>query len=217
PFACGAAVANRGVHVLASAGDGATFSEGINHLVHAIRNNYDVTFILHNNSNYGLTTGQPSATTRKGQHMNLAPDGVFLEPINALEFALSLNPTFAARTFSGNVNQMTEIIRAGIQHKGFSFIEVLQHCPSYNKATPHEWYQERVYDTLDIEEYDNSNLAWAKILAADLDHKIATGILYQRTDAADFLGMQAARKGITTELVNEVGPVDVTPLVGMFR
>ncbi len=217
PLAAGASLANNKLKVIASAGDGATFSEGISHLVHAIRANYNITFLLHNNSNYGLTTGQASATTKAGVPMNSSPDGVVSDPINVMELVLALNPSFAARTFSGNVKQMTEIIKAGIRHKGFAFIEILQNCPTYNKATPHEWYQERVFDVSTVKHYETNNLALAKGIALDLEQKIATGILYQDKKRPDFYSRLLNRQGIETELVEEVKKVNIEKLVNSFR
>ena len=86
PFAAGAHLANRKIKVIAFGGDGGVLSEGINHLVHAVRCDFDITFILHNNGNYGLTTGQASATTPKGISMNSTPNGVTEEPMNPMEF-----------------------------------------------------------------------------------------------------------------------------------
>jgi 2-oxoglutarate ferredoxin oxidoreductase subunit beta len=70
PFAAGVKLANMKLPVIAFGGDGATFSEGIGHLVHGLRSNYPITFVLHNNANYGLTTGQASALTGQRLPMN---------------------------------------------------------------------------------------------------------------------------------------------------
>lgn len=204
PVAAGAALANRNVHVIASGGDGATLSEGIGHLVHAIRSNYNLTFLMHNNCNYGLTTGQASASTRPGISMNSSPDGTTADTMNFMHFVISLGASFAARAFSGDVEQMTEIIRAGIRHPGFSIVEILQNCPTYNKVTPHEWYQERVYDVTKVSAFDNSNPMMALSIAADLDAKIATGILYQDKDSQPFDKRVANRQNLMTELVDQV-------------
>lgn len=217
PFASGVTLANNRLTVIASGGDGGTLSEGLGHLVHSIRSDYDMTFILHNNSNYGLTKGQASATTRQDVPMNSSPDGVTADTLNAMTFVLGLNPSFAARTFSGDVKQMTEIIKAGIDHKGFSFIEVLQHCPTYNKVTPHEWYQERVFDTLFEENYDNTDLEMAIKAASDLDSRLATGVLYQDKNRKDFYNRQENRIGIETELVDEVESQDIEELFQKYR
>ncbi|MBN1916002.1 2-oxoacid:ferredoxin oxidoreductase subunit beta [Candidatus Dojkabacteria bacterium] len=217
PFAAGASLANRKIKVIAFGGDGGTLSEGINHLVHSVRSNYDFTFILHNNENYGLTTGQASLTTRKGKPMNAAPDGVVVEPMNVMEFILGLKPSFAARAFSGDVKHMTEIIRAGIKHRGFSFIEILQNCTTYNAETPHEWYQERVYDISKLKGYNKADLESAKEVSKDLEENIATGVLYEDEDSVDFYSRLANRKGTQTELVDEVKNYEIGNFLSRFN
>ena len=97
PFAAGAKLANMKVPVIAFGGDGATFSEGIGHLVHGVRSNYPITFVLHNNSNYGLTTGQASSLTPQGQPMNTSPNGIPEHTLASMDLIFSLNPTFVAR------------------------------------------------------------------------------------------------------------------------
>ena len=149
--------------------------------------------------------------------MSISPDGVTADTLHALNLVLSLNPSFAARTFSGDVKQMTEIIRAGIRHPGFAFIEILQNCPTFNKATPHEWYQEHIYDTITIPNYDNTNLAWAKEVASDMDNKIATGIIYQQKNSIDFYSRQKNRVNITTELTEEVKHHPVEKLLASLK
>lgn len=217
PFAAGAALANHNLKVIASAGDGATLSEGINHLVHSVRNNYNITFILHNNGNYGLTTGQASQTTKKGEHMNTSPEGVITDSMNVARFVMELGGSFVARTFSGDVHQMSHIFEAAINHKGFAFVEVLQSCPTYNKATPHEWYMERIYDTITIPNYDNSNRDWAREIATDMENKIATGILYHDKSKVDFYSQLPYRQNAQTTLVDEVQKTDVKELLLGFK
>lgn len=216
PFATGAALANHNVKVVASAGDGATMSEGINHFIHCIRSNYNITFILHNNCNYGLTKGQASATTRKDVPMNSSPDGVTADTINVLHLALSMGVSFAARSFSGNVPQMSELIAAGINHPGFAIIEILQNCPTYNKATPHEWYQERVYDLINTD-HNTGDINEALRLADDLDEKIATGILYQNPTSIPFEQRLVNRQDYTSQLVEEVKNYDSQDLLEKFK
>jgi len=178
PLAAGIAVANPELTVVTSSGDGATYSEGANHLIHAIRSDYNLTFIQHNNSLFALTTGQASAATRRGMPLNSAPDGVMADPINPIKFVLSLNPTFVARTFSGDLEHMTEMIRAGIRHPGFSFIEVLQVCPTYSRKTGQKWFWDRVRYVEDIKDYNNSDIWAAMKVAEDMDNEIMLGLLY---------------------------------------
>lgn len=204
PFAVGAHLANTQLPVIAMGGDGATFGEGINHLIHAIRSDYNITFILHNNSNYGLTKGQASPSTKQGERMNSSPDGVVESQLNSLELVLTLNPSFVARTFSGNFHQMQSIFEAGIAHNGFSYIEVLQACPTYNKITPHKWYMQNTFDTIELSDYDNSNLSAAKHIVSNEQEKIATGILYHKKDNVDYYSRLSQRQNVKTTLVEEV-------------
>lgn len=217
PFAAGAAIANQNITTLAFAGDGATLAEGVGHLVSTVRGNYNVTFILHNNMNYGLTTGQASPTTRENMEMNSSPDGPTSEAIHPVKLVMALNPSFVARTFSGDVKHMTETFRQGIQHRGFSFIEVLQSCPTYNKATPHEWYMQRVYDVNTIENYDPTNFIWANEVADDIMEKIAIGVLYKNPNQVCFSDKIEGRKDVPTQLVDEVQAVEIDTYLEAFR
>lgn len=205
PFACGASIANERVPVIAFAGDGATLGEGINHFIHAVRTNYNITFILHNNYNYGLTTGQASPSTPNNVPMKSSPYGTTGEQINVAELALTLKPSFVARSFSGNVGHMTHIIRAGLNHKGFSLIEVLQACPTFNKETPHQWFMQRVRDVAKDPKYDPTNLEMARERCRDLTENIAIGLLYRDKSKPDFLSKMQQREDLDTQLVDEVG------------
>ncbi len=206
----GASVANKKMKVVSFGGDGGTFSEGVNHLVHAVRNDYPFLFVHHNNENYGLTVGQASATTKIGAKMNGTPDGVVVDPINTLQFVLSLNPSFVARGFSGDTDQMTEIFREALKHRGFAYVEILQVCPTYNKTTPDSWYMERVRKVEDLDGYDKKDIWGARKLVEDMEKDIWTGILYQDDKRKGFLDLQRSREGKKTELVEEVSSFDVS-------
>jgi len=216
-LAAGCAIGNHKLPVIAIGGDGATFSEGINHLVHAVRNNYNFVFICHNNSNYGLTTGQASATTRKGQAMNGTPGEVVVEPLNAAQIVLSLDPSFVARGFSGDVEYLTELIRQGLKHKGFAFIEVFQVCPTYNKATPQSWYWPRIKKVEEIPGYNNTDIWQARKIAVDLEEQIAVGLLYHNPNKLDFLSLQTNRQQRSTTLVEEVQHFPISELLEEFK
>jgi 2-oxoglutarate ferredoxin oxidoreductase subunit beta len=214
PLAAGVKIANPSIKIIASAGDGATMSEGVNHLVHAVRNDYPILFILHNNENYGLTTGQASSTTRKGIERTAAPYGSVVDELNVLQFVLSLKPSFVARTYSGRVEHMTEVFREGLNHKGFAFVEVMQACPTYNKETPDEWYEQRFIDVSKIESYDPTDIWLARKTADDMDIDIAMGVLYRNPQKVDFLsaseveGLKFWDRNLTTEVGSK--KIDVT-------
>lgn len=212
PLAEGIVLANPKLKVIAHAGDGATFSEGVNHLVHAVRNDYPILFIHHHNGTYGLTTGQASATTHTGQKMNASPDGVIVDPINTLQFVLSLNPTFVARSFSGDMEHMTEMIRAGLAHQGFAFLEIAQACPTYNRAQTHEWYMSHIQDVATIPSYDPTDIWQARKVVDNLTESIPTGILYTR-ESKSFIERLMHREGIETTLVDEVKSREIQDLI----
>jgi 2-oxoglutarate ferredoxin oxidoreductase subunit beta len=213
PAAAGAALANPNIKVIAEAGDGGTMSEGVNHLVHGVRGNYPMVFILHNNENYGLTTGQASATTRRGNPMNGSPDGVIAPPMNCCDFVLGLHPTFVARSFSGDVKHMTDILRAAIKHNGFAFVEILQTCPTYNHATPQEWYLEHTKYL----KTTPKTIEAARKAASDMDNKINLGILYQDKKSVNYLDMLKNREGVSTVPVDEVKKFDIKGLMKQFE
>jgi 2-oxoglutarate ferredoxin oxidoreductase subunit beta len=184
PLAAGAKLANPNVKVIAFAGDGATYSEGINHFINTIRNNYPITLLVHNNGNYGLTTGQASATTHQGAARNASPYGPAADTLNPVHLALSLGAPFVARGFSGNIPQMVEIFKEAMlfQDKGLSYVDILQTCPTYNKEMTNEWYFERVKDFKNERESLNDALEISK----DQNTNIATGVLYRNDDSINF-------------------------------
>ena len=216
-FAAGAKLANRNVTVIAQGGDGASFSEGVGHLVHAIRSNYPITFILHNNANYGLTTGQASATTWQGQPMNSSPYGIPERTIPSMDFIFSLEPTFVARGTTTNLKQLVGILKSAIEHQkhGFAIVDVLQACPTYNKFATHEYLLEKCYDVTE-EGHDIHDLGHARQLAVNTSERIATGVLYQNTNVPGFYDRLEARKDVKTEAVDEVKKFDVTGLMEEF-
>lgn len=217
PLAAGAAMGNTDLKVIASAGDGGTMSEGINHLVHCVRSEYPITFILHNNHNYGLTTGQCSACTLPGRPMNGSPDGQLLEPMNPSEFVLNLNPSFVARTFSGDVKHMTKMFRKALNHKGFAFVEVLQTCPTYNKVTPQEWYWERVKYLEDIKGWKADDLEKAKKYIKDFKKNVYLGVFYENKNVVPYVNKLPYLSDYKGNPANEVKHFDVSKLIKGFE
>lgn len=209
PFAAGVKLANMKLPVIAFGGDGATFSEGIGHLVHGLRSNYPITFVLHNNANYGLTTGQASALTWQRQPMNWSPNGIPERTLASMRFIFSLEPTFVARGFTGNIKLMTRILHTAIQHRGFAFVDLLQACPTYNHFATHNYLLDRCYDA-NAEGHDPRNADRAEALATQTEDRIACGILYQREDIPSFYERLVPRQGVSTTCVEEVQKYDVS-------
>ena len=179
PLATGAKMANHDLKILVNSGDGDCYGEGGNHFMHAIRRNVDLTLLVHNNKTYGLTKGQASPTSDFGMVTPLQPHGVISEPFNGLAVALSLGAGFVARGFSGNMEHLSRLIQAGMKHKGFSLIDILQPCVSFNRVNTYDWYKKRVHDLFE-ENYDPGDFENAINIARRWGEKIPIGIIYQK-------------------------------------
>jgi 2-oxoglutarate ferredoxin oxidoreductase subunit beta len=184
PVATGAKIANHELTVIVVGGDGDGYGEGGNHLVHTIRRNSNVTYIVHNNQIYGLTKGQASPTSDKGFVTKTTPTGVNAQPLNPLTLAIALGATFVARGFSAKIPHLTRLIVEAIQHPGFALIDVLQPCVSFNYRNTYAWYSERVYDVGE-EKYDPGDKFAAFKKSLEWDAQIPIGVLY-RSDTSPY-------------------------------
>lgn len=177
PVAIGAKIANHTQHVVVVAGDGDTYGEGLNHLLAAMRGNHDITVIIHNNGVYGLTTGQKSPTAVKGYQSKSTPDGAIEVALNPLALAIISGATLVSRGFAGDIAQLTDLIVEGINHKGFSLIDTLQPCVTFNKVNTYQWYRERITKLQDIG-HDFENIESAIKISLEKE-SIATGIIFK--------------------------------------
>lgn len=132
PIASGVKTANPELTVVAVAGDGDGLAIGGGHLPHAARNNVDLTYILFNNAIYGMTKGQFSPTTVLSSVTKTSPFGLGAGPMNPTALAILYGATYVARGFSVKKEHTKELIVEGIRHRGFSFIEILSSCSSFN-------------------------------------------------------------------------------------
>jgi 2-oxoglutarate ferredoxin oxidoreductase subunit beta len=179
PVATGAKLANHELTVLAVGGDGDGYAEGGNHFIHAMRRNIDVTYLVHNNQVYGLTKGQTSPTSELGYVSRTTPSGSPSPPMTPLLLAIAANCSFVARGFSGDKTQLTHLIKAGISHKGFALIEILQPCVSFNRVNTFGWYKERVYNISAETDFEPTNRIMAFERAQEWGERIPTGLLYR--------------------------------------
>lgn len=194
PVAVAAKCANRELTVLAIGGDGDMYGEGGNHLIHTIRRNPDLTCVVHNNQIYGLTKGQASPTSDRGMKTKLTPEGVINAPLNALALALSQRASFVARGFAGDFKQLSSLLQQAIRHRGFSLVEVLQPCPTFNRLNTFKWYRERVYK-LEEDGHDPSELAAAMERAWQWGERIPTGVFFREERPVFEDGQPALRAG----------------------
>lgn len=177
PAAAAAKIANNNLTVMVDSGDGDSYGEGGNHFIHNIRRNVNITHLVHDNQIYGLTKGQASPTTSEGQVTSVQTEGSMNTPLNPIMLALAAGAGFVARAFSGDPQQLIQIIKAAIEYPGYAFVDILQPCVSFNKINTFAYYKSKVYHL--PEDYDASNKGKAFELELNLTEKIPTGIIYK--------------------------------------
>lgn len=185
PIAQGVKLANRELTVIASGGDGDGFAIGMGHTVHAIRRNLDVTYIVMDNQIYGLTKGQTSPRSAEGFKTKSTPEGSIETTLSPLEIALSAGATFVAQSFSSDLKQLTALIEAGLNHKGFSLINVFSPCVTFNKVNTYDWFKENIVNLEQFPDYDPSNriAAMTKIMETN---GMVTGLIYQNKERKSY-------------------------------
>lgn len=180
PNAIGIKLANHSLPVLVIAGDGDCYGEGGNHIMHACRGNHDITVIVHDNGVYGLTTGQVSPRAHRGTKSKSTPMGIIEKPLNPLTLCLTQGATFIAQGFAGNIPQLITLIKAGINHRGFSLINVLQPCVTFNKVNTYDYYRDKTFivsGTINREDYTS---ALELCSMQSREERFPLGILYQK-------------------------------------
>jgi len=180
PPMTGIKLANPDLTVIGHAGDGDAYGEGIEHLIFSAKRNIDMTFIVHNNRVYGLTTGQFTPTSPPDFKGRSTPKGSPEGPLNPIELMLSAGATFVARGYTKNMKHLQSLIKTAVNHKGFSFIDVLQPCFTFFNT--YDFYNERVYE-FSSKDHDVSDRKAAFVKAGEWAYgegeKIPIGIFYQ--------------------------------------
>lgn len=185
PIAQGVKMANKDLTVIASGGDGDGFAIGMGHTIHAIRRNIDITYIVMDNQIYGLTKGQTSPRSDAGFVTKSTPEGSIESALSVMEMALTAGATFVAQSFSTDLKDLTALIEAGINHKGFSLINVFSPCVTYNKVNTYDWFKENLTKLADVEGYDPHSKETA--MQTLMKHKgLVTGLIYQNTEQKSY-------------------------------
>ena len=207
-FAQGGKLANPEMTVVAVGGDGDGLGIGAGHFVAAGRRNVDMTYIIFDNGVYGLTKGQASPTLKLGEKTKSLPSPNTNYNVNPIGLAVASGFTFVARGYSYDVRHLKDLIIKAVRHKGLSFLDVLQPCPTYNDINTRDWYagvdlaqesmerhsriyklEDTMYDPLVhyAEESEvNEKLSQALIKSLEWDTKIPTGIFYQNELVSPF-------------------------------
>ncbi len=200
-FAQGAKIANPEMTIVAVGGDGDGLGIGAGHFVAAGRRNVNMTYIIFDNGVYGLTKGQASPTLKLGEQTKSLPSPNTNYNVNPIGLAVASGFTFVARGYSYDVRHLKDLIVQAVNHKGLSFLDVLQPCPTYNDLNTRDWYagkdlmdeaQKRHSRIYKLEEhgYDpvvhyneeaevNERLTQALIKSLEWGNKIPIGVFYK--------------------------------------
>ncbi len=169
----GIKLANPELVVVDFVGDGDAMGEGLEHLLFAAKRNADITVVMHDNGIYALTTGQRSPLSEKGYKGPSTPRGSEEEPFHPLTLLMEAGATFVARSYSGNIDHLAEMMVQAVLHEGFSFIDVLQVCVTFNDK--YDLYNHRV-EVMDAvpQSYDQA------VALAQQREKLPIGIFLRR-------------------------------------
>lgn len=215
PSAAAIKLVNHKLKVIVVVGDGDCLGEGMGHFIAGNRANYDITVIIHNNGVYGLTTGQVAPTAKTGFIGKSTPAGSLEKGVNACGLSILTGGTFAARTFSQDVAFTKDVMKLAIQHTGFSVVDVLQPCVTWNKGYGYDFYRQRVYK-LD-EKYDKTNKSSALEKARENEdtwEKLPIGVFYEEKRPA-YHEMVSQLKEKT--LIEQKNNYNLSELVNEFK
>src|SRR5690349_2408163 len=201
--ATGAQMANHELKIIITGGDGDGYGIGGNHFIHTMRRNVDLTYIVMNNQIYGLTTGQLSPTSTKGMTTKSTPFGSVENPINPIPLAIAAGATYVARGYTGQVRHLTDLIKGGIQHRGFALIDCFSPCVTFNRDNTHEFFKQKTVK-LDAAGHDVTDFHAAMKYGYEWGDEIAIGLFWQRTDLPALDELEPALK--------EGGPLARRPL-----
>lgn len=173
PTALGVKSSRPELTVLAAGGDGDGYGIGVGHIVHAARRNVNITYIVMDNSVYGNTKGQTSPRSPLGYQSSTSPDGNEDQPVNPLLLAWSSGASFIGQGFSGDIKHLEDLIMKGIQHDGFSLINIFSPCVVFNKAQTYDFYKENISY---IESPTSSAVEFVSNVS---EHSFPVGVLWQ--------------------------------------
>ncbi|MEW9124637.1 MAG: 2-oxoacid:ferredoxin oxidoreductase subunit beta [Thermotaleaceae bacterium] len=181
PVAQGIKLVNPELTVIAAGGDGDGFAIGTAHTIHAIRRNIDITYVIMNNQVYGLTKGHTSPLSTTGFVSKSTPYGSIEAPIKPGLIALASGATFVAQGFSAYQEQLVEVLKKAILHKGFSFVNVFSPCVTFNKTNTYQWFRDHLLNLDEGQTHDPSDFktAMEQYIASD---GLFTGTLYENNN-----------------------------------
>ncbi len=172
--------------VVVFSGDGDCVAIGGNHFIHAARRNIDLTVVMLNNNIYGMTGGQVAPTTPYQARTQTSPRGNQEQPFDACELARAAGATYIARWTTAQPAQMAKAMQEAIEHKGFSFVEVVVQCPTqagrymYGTGSAVTLYQMLKEKSVRVSKA-------AELSPEEKAGKIVVGRLLERNDRPEFI------------------------------
>lgn len=214
PVATGIRLANHGLRVICTHGDGDAYAEGLGHMMHAVRRNIGLVDIVQDNRIYGLTKGQYSPTSHQGRVTQTSPWGAFELPVNPVALALSAGAGFVARSWSGDLEHLIDTIVQAIQHRGYALVDVLQPCVTFNRANSYDFYRPRVYKLQEEPGYDAADRLAAFERAQEWGDRIPIGVFCQVEERLSYEDQVPALRSapLARQPLNKLQPEQVEKL-----
>jgi 2-oxoglutarate ferredoxin oxidoreductase subunit beta len=181
--ATGVQLARPDLPILVSGGDGDGFSIGGGHMPHLARKNINMTYVLMDNRIYGLTKGQVSPTSQRQMKAYTTPYGGVEEPMDPVLYMLSYGASFVAQSLATNVKLTARLIKEGMEHKGFAFISVLAHCPTFNMIDDAKYFKDAAEDVTENHDVGDHAAAMNAVSVARREGRIPVGLLFREARA----------------------------------
>jgi hypothetical protein len=126
-YAAGIKLARPDLTVVVTMGDGGQGIGGA-HLLAACRRNLDLTLLVLNNFNFGMTGGQYSATTPANAEVGSGFLNRLERPLDICSAAKAAGAPYVVRCSAYRSN-IADIIRSAIEFRGFSVVDIWGICP----------------------------------------------------------------------------------------
>ena len=197
PIATGIKLARPELNVVVVGGDGDGIAIGGNHFLHTARRNADLTYVMMDNEVYGLTKGQAAPTTPMGDKTKSTTYGNPEAGVDPCALAISFGATWVGRSFSGDIKGTAELMKAALQHRGFSFLNIISPCVTWRGDDQHK--ELRSKQVALPADYDRTSVASALKFTNEKD-VLSVGVLYEvqrptLVDEMDEVRGKAAERG----------------------
>lgn len=176
PIATGIKLARPELNVVVVGGDGDGIAIGGNHFLHTARRNADVTYVMMDNEIYGLTKGQAAPTTPLGDKTKSTTYGNPEAGVDPCSLAMSFGATWVGRAFSGDIKGTAELMKASLQHRGFSFLNIISPCVTWRGDDQHKELRAKLAPL--PADHDRTSIASALRFTNERD-VLSTGVLYE--------------------------------------